>query len=81
MSLKMDGIYIKVMKINRQSWAKYSLLDKVMSRNQRHIGVQEHHLMFKDPYMVIKRRCVWNKTFQLGQFMLCFTTFIMVLYR
>ena len=24
MSLKMDGIYVKVMKISRQSWAKYS---------------------------------------------------------
>ena len=44
------------------------LLDKVMSRNQGHIGVQEHHLMLKDPYVVIKRRCVWDKTFPLGQF-------------
>ena len=30
--------------------------------------------------MVIKRRCVWNKTFPFGQFMLHFTTFIMFLY-
>ena len=29
----------------------YALPDKVMSYNQRHIGVQEHHLMFKDPYI------------------------------
>ena len=48
-----------------------------MSRNQ---WVQECHLMFKNPYMVIKIRCVWNKTFPLGQFMLHFTTFIMFLY-
>ena len=27
----------------------YTLLDKVMSRNQRHIGVRERHLMFKGP--------------------------------
>ena len=33
--------------------------------------------MFNDPYMVIKRRCVWNKRFPLGQYMLHFTTFIM----
>ena len=57
-----------------------SLLDKVMSHNQWHIGVQECHLMFKDPYMVIKRRCVCNKIFPLGQFMVHFTTFIMFLY-
>ena len=44
----------------------FTLLDKVMSRNQWHIGVQERHLTFKDPYMIIKRRCVWNKTFLLG---------------
>ena len=59
-----------------------SLLDKVRSRNQWHIGVQEHqHLRFKDSYMVMKRTCVWNKTFLLGQFMLHFTTFIMFLYK
>ena len=34
------------------------------------------------PYtcMVTKRRCVWNKTFPLGHFMLYFTIFIMFLY-
>ena len=32
------------------------------------------------PYMVIKRTCVWNKTFALGHFMLHFITFIMFLY-
>ena len=31
------------------------------------------------PYMVTKRRYVWNKTFPLGHFMLYFTTFIMFL--
>ena len=30
------------------------------------------------PHMVTKRRCVWNKTFPLGHFMLHFTTFIML---
>ena len=34
----------------------FSLLDKVVSRNQWHIAVQEHHLMFKDPYMVTKKK-------------------------
>ena len=51
-------------------YLEITLLDKVMSRNQWHIGVQEHHLMLKElhmrPYMVTKRRCVWNKTFLLG---------------
>ena len=31
MSLKMDGIYVKVMKINRQSWAKYSSIKVSLS--------------------------------------------------
>ena len=49
-----------------------------MLYNQWHIGVHERRLMFKDPYMVTKRRCVW--TFPLGRFMLHFTMFIMFLY-
>ena len=32
------------------------------------------------PYMVTKRRCVWNKTFPLSHLILHFTTFIMFLY-
>ena len=48
----------------------HPLLDKVMLRNQWHIGAQECHLMLKDlhirPYMATKWRCVWNKTFLLG---------------
>ena len=28
------------------------------------------------PYMVTKRRCVWNKTFLLGHFMLHFIMFL-----
>ena len=31
------------------------------------------------PHMVTKRRCVWNKTFPLGHFVLHFTTLIMFL--
>ena len=62
------------------NFVSVSLLDKVMSHNQWHIEVQKRHLMFKDPYMVIKRRCDWNKTFPLGQFMPHLTTFIMFIY-
>ena len=48
---------------------KYNpLLDKVMSRNQWHIGVHQCHLILKvteelltSLYMVTKRRCVWIK--------------------
>ena len=35
-----------------------SLLDKVMLHNQWHIGVQESHLMFKDPYGHKKKVCL-----------------------
>ena len=70
-----------------QDRCHHTLLDKVMSRNQWHIGVQEHHLMFKDLYMVIKRWCVWNKTFLLcaivwNKVISCFISplFILLLY-
>ena len=34
---------------NLKLFQVFSLLDKVMSRNQWHIGVQERHLLFKGP--------------------------------
>ena len=60
-----------------------SLLDKVMLRNQWHIRVHQHHLMFKGhrwaPHKTIygyqKKVCL-DKTFPLGHFMLHFIIFL-----
>ena len=60
-----------------------SLLDKVMLHNQWHIGVCQHHLMFKGhwraPYETIyghKKKVSLDKTFPLGHFMLHFIMFL-----
>ena len=62
-----------------------SLLDKVMSRNQWHIGVHQRHLMFKGhwrtPHQTIyahKRKVCLDKTFPLGHFMLHFIMFLCI---
>ena len=62
----------------------YALLDKVMSRNQWHIGVHQHHLMFKGhwraPHETIyshkKKVCLEKKPFPLGHFMLHIIMFL-----
>ena len=60
-----------------------SLLDKVMSRNQWHIGVHQYHLMFKcywrAPHETIyghKKEVCLDTTFPLGHFMLHFIMFL-----
>ena len=60
-----------------------SLLDKMMSQNQWHIGVHQHHLMFKGhwraPHETIyghKKKVCLDKTFPLGHFMLHFIMFL-----
>ena len=59
------------------------LLDKVMSRNQWHIGVHQHHLMFKGhwraPHETIyghKKKVCLDKIFPLGHFKLHFIMFL-----
>ena len=37
----------KCININHFEFHSTPLLDKVMSRNQSHIGMHQHHLMFK----------------------------------
>ena len=61
----------------------YPLLDKVMSRNQTHVGVHQGHLMFKGhwraPYETIfghKKKVYLDKTFPLGNSMLHFIMFL-----
>ena len=60
-----------------------SLLEQVMSRNQWHIGVHQHHLMFKGHWRVphetiygYKKKVCLNETFPLGHFILDFSLFL-----
>ena len=59
------------------------LLDKVMSRNQWHIGVHQRHLMFKGHWRAPhetkyghKKKVCLDKTFPSGHFMLHFIMFL-----
>ena len=62
-----------------------ALLDKVMSRNQWHIGAKERHLMLKElhmrPYMVKKKVCleqnisIGSHCMEKGHLILHFSTF------
>ena len=74
-----------------EKWASILLLDKVGCVVIGDFQMDQHHLMLKElhmrPYMVTKRRCVWNKTFLLGpivwnKVISCFISplFIMFLY-
>ena len=72
-------------KSSEQFWTSSvnSLLDKVMSCNQWHIGVHQHHLMFKGhwraPHKTLyghKKKVCLDKTFPLGHLMLHFIMFL-----
>ena len=90
--LVMGGAYFRFVRTLFGKWRKsnvtfkiyhHSLLDKVMSRNQWHIGVHQRHLMFKGhwraPHETIyghKKKVCLDKTFPLGHFMLHFIMFL-----
>ena len=79
---KWTSSYVKV-SLKSSTPVHTSLLDKVMSRNQWHIGVHQHHLLFKGhwraPHKTIyghKKKVCLDKTFPLGHFMLHFIMFL-----
>ena len=45
-----------------------SLLDKVMSRNQCHIGVRQYHLMFKGPMQLNYNVLVFTNFYAMAMF-------------
>ena len=47
---------------------EHPLLDKVMSSNQRHIGVQERHLMFKGAIQLNYNVLVFTKFHAMAMF-------------